>query len=1394
MKVFAITVQQRTDLLNRILKLLEGGPKSVEELEEEIPESLEWRPVGQVRLRAAELMKSGFIYSVPGGYLTLTKHGKEVAGNYQGTETAADTYKAFTEEDMATFTNSFKPYWDYFKSNHPEYIKVYEKFESDASAMKGLIGDVYEILQHNLGSGEAITLFENEADYTVPKNLVSVEHAIFEEMTRVLQHDKKFQTIKTIRPENYIATTRYLKDFFVKNGASLVQNVLIASARHRPGSVLTEADIDNTVGEIPARGIDKGHLKNSIYGWLVKQTNEGEYGVFLQGTNESSMITGLRELFKEEPDKGTAILKNFRTTGPVPVLNKILSNGANFEGVKFDKGNFSDLGFSGSKFLGCNFKGATFTNSTVTNCDFSGSFLNDAVMDVREFSGNKIQDTDFSGVTGLGNDKVIFKDNKGKPRNLKLIKEVVDSHTYNEVSKDINRSYHMTLPVGESEKDVAQELLKGLHKIITGGGFEQKVSGLKFAADNVNLEQLKQQLMEVIDSKGASRPADWMQDASAARQKLIDYNRQGLLKQIGMDSMIGKLIGYLSPKQQKEVGFQDKINDFVNQNLEKTMYSKNELLNAIPPTATNVRSIVENVSKRDTLTQRDLTQIYTALMQTLYSEDSPLLAKIESGIKTFPHAIRISDMARDRTSRDYSSNYPNTFGITIEPYTQGLPANLKKVMDSFLMHGGHPKDPNEQVPGGWQTHWVRAISSARVRPVKFQNYGVEGGESLSVWLIMEVQSDPVQHADEGYNLFKPKGVSTGNMAVDMHQPKQVNLFNIVYSLGPKGERVPLRNVAEEFLKISPALVIGTSSSEKPHDEQVKEAIKSIQGFAKSLMLYELAADSIRIKSPNEAYAAKGLLDFRSYYNTWPEVTMLATIRKALEHGGVDEVWIPTAENMLAEAGGSKATDRTIQYDIPAQRLGGVRFKPPVTVTSDAGSQMWSTQQERNHPKTFYRIDLTPFKMDATVGDTVPSKADPNVTATIQRIDKFSKLEKMIDTKDTSKVSYTYVTPRDHIVSNYLSPLTKKEDVSKAQIVIIYSLSTHKGNELFVAIPKDFTDQFMVEKRFSNLSLRFTSMDTNLLKFDSNSFEGNRIRKQAASPQAESVLKYVESVKHKNSYLEMVPEPLLLASGIAKRQHEEQWTDEVVNSVIAEFQQLGKVVYRPIRRYVSAIVHIINKKLETNLQRIVQNTGEPVEQIGKELIVSYMQRKHGDWGEEETQYLVSEVERIATQVVYPTIQPRDPFAPDVPRREPQEGTHDPVSGDPITPTPAGGGAPETPAPKQPEGPIPGLTFVKPTGEELEGYNKEYETRLYDRLKKALDDEDYEKAKRLHKMLSILVSGETPKKREEYSNRLLDYLNEANAAKNEDKARTIKEMLTTLHITSSLNTIIGDLKFS
>ena len=227
---------------------------------------------------------------------------------------------------------------------------------------------------------------------------------------------------------------------------------------------------------------------------------------------------------------------------------------------------------------------------------------------------------------------------------------------------------------------------------------------------------------------------------------------------------------------------------------------------------------------------------------------------------------------------------------------------------------------------------------------------------------------------------------------------------------------------------------------------------------------------------------------------------------------------------------------------------------------------------------------------------------------------------------------------------------------------------------------------------------------------------------------------------------------------------------------------------------------MNVKLKKDLQRIVQNTGEPVEQIGRELIVSYLQRHATGWGEEEIQYLKNEVETLAASVLYPQIQPRDPFAPDVPRTAPQEGTHDPVTGEPLQNPPhqehESGEPLDFPAPskKPAEGPIPGLSFVKPTGEELEGYNKEYEERLYGRLKSAIDSGDWDKVNRLHKMLVVLVSGETSKKREEYTNKLLDYLNEATTAGDTEKAAKIKEMLSTLHLSSSWMPEQVNLKFS
>ena len=1356
MKVFALTVQQKTDLNNKILTLLGEGPKSLEELEQSIPEAAELKPPGRVKACVGDLFRTGYIYPVGSNYFALGQHGVGAmqAGNL-GEAPPSVLYSSHAEEDIDDFVVTIKPYYEYFKKNHPEYSRLYSALDSKKNYFTEFSATVLQSLRRSQVKKD--DLFTGETSYEAPPNLVTIEHAIFEAVVRTMRYMDEFKSMNLPDPETLVATNRFMKSFFKDNGEYLARNVLVNNAVKKPGLVLSMVDIDKTIaalekGGIVNNSIDKVSLKSAIYNWLLARTNEGSYGVFLQDTGVDSIEFGLREFLENEKANGSAILTNFRTTykpskeaesNTEHILSKVFS-GSTFSGVSFVKGNFVGLTITGAKFLDeCDFSGAVFTNAIITHCDFSGASFVSAVMDVDTFSDNTINGTNFRKVTGLDGEDVGFRNNAGKPINLKLTRRVVDTDTYNKLSEKVGRTYHNRLPFHEDERSIVEILLDGLHRLLVNRGGKKSAS-LKFSAGE-DLNELKSQLMEVYNSKGASKPAEWMQNPETAKAKLVELNRSGVLKEIGLSELMGKLMGFLASRPKEKVvdpldPIREGVNAFVDANAGKPDVLKSDLLSIIPPTARHLRAIIDGITMRDKLTEKDLASIYSTLIESVYTGESIFLSKQESVLSTFPHSIRVSDMHQDRSSGDYRSSYKDTFGVLVEPYTRGMPENVKFIIDKFMtsLHGS-------EAASGWSAHWNRAISSARVRPVSIQEYGTQNNKSMSIWEAYEFQSDPLQHADSAWSLFG----FTGDIPISGDKLELNRLFRVLYGLAPqKNQKVSIDIIVEQYDKQYHATI---DTSAAVNNLESAPAIIGCDG------LYAW------IKNEKEAFAVKAVQDLRNYYRDWPEVTIIATIRKALEHGNVDEVWVPTAEDYMK----GKNVNRAAQYDEPVKRLGGVRFSPSFEIPG-AGSEIFKF----GGPKTWYKVDLTPYKLNLKEGDRVTSKQDGSVIATILNIDKFNKFD---------KPQYTPVTPREDIVSTYKDPFDEKMKESRDAIVYVYRLSSHKGNDLFVSLPRDFVDHFLVEKRFSNISLRFSPMNKNLLSFGSTPVTGKLLNKKSASQYADSVFEYAHNVKKKNPYLEQVPEPLILSSGVAARRSQNGWEEHTVIDLLEELHQAGYVVYRPIRNYVHAIINIINKKIPKNIQRIVQNTGEPVAKIGKELMQSWIQAHAADWGVEEKEHVIEICQGIATNVIYPNIQARDPFASGQ-----RGGEAVGPAGEPIDE----GTAPKTEKPLPEEAPIPGLSFVKPTGDELQEYHKEYETRLYDRLKKAFDEGSSEKVQRLHKMISVLVSGSSSKKKEEYTNRLLDWMNEFSA--DPQKVALVKGLLSSLQTKSSLK--FNSLKFS
>ncbi len=660
------------------------------------------------------------------------------------------------------------------------------------------------------------------------------------------------------------------------------------------------------------------------------------------------------------------------------------------------------------------------------------------------------------------------------------------------------------------------------------------ISSLRFSEEMPNIPEDKDMIKRDLETMlQTGQKSEWL-TLPEAKSIIIQLNRSGELAKMGLAQSMGRIIGMISgPKETKPTKDQEeadkitqqeqKLQEVFQQHHGRGTMSKQALIDALPEDALNLKNII-NQFPQDQLDAQQISQIYTILLNSQYDSkagDSVLLQQQLRDISQFPHGSRIDDITSGRRNPPQAagSKYPNTFGIILEPNLNGLPPEVRSIVEMIDINSPYTLKNRKFTEGmPHNAHWMNAFASARVRPTYIvDNSGVEGSNAKrNVWLDVENQSDALQNANDYYTHL----ISGESLPYALGTPEIMALSRIYDVVnGKMGVAVPLQSVLSgstgfdittlEKLFKGRYITLEGNTTEDPH-----------------------ATVKLNSDKEKQIVGMKSVVAFRNYFRDWPEMVILEIIKRALEHGGVDEIWVPTFEDLMRQRDNK---DRRPYYDYAALRLGGVPFHPAMEITPDGGSDLWSNANSKEYyPKTWYAIDLLPYKLDLRKGTKCPSRTDPNTVATVTDLNKLTKFKKSLDTMEV-------VTP----------------NMADSQIVVVYQLNT-AGNKFFISSCKDFSDAYTTKQLYASTDLTLSSDIFGSLYKD-------------------KVLRYVQRQLQDFPYLKDVPRNMLIASGITRRQDEFNLGPEEVQQLAEEMQNAtGVTMDLPIVNYVKAIITVVDR--------------------------------------------------------------------------------------------------------------------------------------------------------------------------------------------------------------------------
>ncbi len=1115
-----------------------------------------------------QMVLMGYLYTVDNVVYKLTRDAAQDVGREGYTKDYSQLHRDILGgyKKPLDAVKAIKPYWEHFKENHREYSEAYEYMES-IKEFPMFLAEVWDVINN-----KAVQPYKGvETDYVYNDRLASsIDNVIASCLIRAIKYSKipKLRSVMTPN-EKVINITRD----FLGTGFEDLKNQLLTSIP--VGSVLSREGVTNFIRKnLSSIGVNENSQVDFVVGHVINKLIDSippESGILFDSMGGSKISSGIRNILFGGKFKTSSkdIINNIRDNGRgVVFLSNAMSGFTIPAGSKLKDCNFNGITMGNTVAKNVTFNGSTFSGSTITGCDFEKANFTRCQLDVVKFTQNNINDAVFTNSGGYNSEHVDFSNNKGKPIGLTIQKAIYNTDDFNKlVQEGMKRKQYNSLPMTQPERLLTDSLLQHLHGFLTHKG--RRLSSLesifKFSEEDPDIPKdtniIKKDLETMLSS---GQKSEWL-ESPKAKEWIIQLNKSGELGRMGLGPSVGKIMNLVSgpkapSKEQVRVeqkSEQDtKLQEVFEQHVGRGTLNKKQLLDALPKDAVNLRALI-NQFPHDQLDAQQVSQIYTVLLNSQYDTkagDSVLLQQQLRNISQFPHGSRIDDITSGRRNPvgEAGAKYPNTFGVILEPNLNGLPSEVRSIMEMIDIGSPYNLKYRKFVEGmPHNQHWMNAFASARVRPTYVvDNSGVEGSVGKrNVWLDVENQSDAIQNAEEYFSRLS----KSSTLPFKLGSP-EIMIISQAYDLteGKMGVVIPLSELEKYKDKYN-------INKEK---DNFKDSVNNL--ISHGYLIKE--GDGIALNPDHEEgiKGMKSIVAFRNYFRDWPEMVMLEVVKRALEHGGVDEVWVPTFEDLM-KSERRKGKDRRPYYDYAALRLGGVPFRPSMDITPDAGSDIWSNTDKSHYPKTWYSIDLLPYKLDLRKGNKCSSKTSSESVATVTDLNKFSKYKKSLNNMEV-------VTP----------------NLYDSQIVVVYQLSNAPG-KFFISSCKDFNDNYTVRQLYSSVDLTYSGDIYSSLYKD-------------------KVLRYVERQLNDYPYLRNIPRNMLVASGIVRRQDEYNLSPEEVNQLAQEMQESTSVTMDiPIINYVKVIITVVDhvKQGLGSEDSVIKNVvGNLVhDKIGSELVSS-----------------------------------------------------------------------------------------------------------------------------------------------------------------------------------------------
>lgn len=993
--------------------------------------------------------------------------------------------------------------YERFKKEHPEYANVYDKWEHTLGFHKALAEDVRNFLAtgspitnppwSKQGYEELQKLFGTK---NMPY-ISSIEDAI----SRELYYS---QIIITATPKDeakrsqasafgHVFTMEEIKSArsFVAGLQQMPESKVNAIISKLPaGTIISSDDVMKIAEKLMRTKYPKvqyeGPNQNAIekiekenffpqISQAITSKIDPSYSVIFPNDTPERMASIVSQVLKSS---NIELYNNIEGSAEIPdktlndAVNIMLQKGKNFNGLQWSGIKFDKHSVSGANFGATDFSTGDVSDTVFDNCDLSSTKFVRTDIGNTSFEHCNLTDTDFAGAINV--DKAKFIECTGRAKNLpKIYKTDINKSEIGESgritgimknSPETNRQNFYDAKLNRFELALAPKLLaimKGKQASI----FRNKPKPLRFQVFSAITDEQKNELLEF--SKGGSPPS-WL-----TKDVLVQLNRSGELSSMGIANKMGYMMSVISPKVEKPKVVQQSPEELENEKInEVTERFRQSYVSGQPPSALSTIFAGSEFADINKIFQKSKTEqeVVAKLQEYLKTHDvSQQVTNFRNKERLFSYESRFTDIgAQDRTGM--SGYYQDKmFAVLLSPKENGIQdPDVRKLVKTV------------QTADTMSPHWKNAIASARIEPHVFTTN--ENGEikTKRVWIIVELQADPQQKASDsglhliessigndfpdsiGYNSLEEEVVKEivdkGRVSMMSLRPvaekllrQQLSMmenFRVVSKRGRPGEETYFKRakkIAEG--KLSPVGRAVQVEIESKHTATFEELIP----VAYTTLIDTLVNKGVAARqgsdlvptpvAPRMLHAYHAVESFRSTFKRWPEAIILDTINRAIQVGGVDEIWVASAADFsqsMQEAG--TPWNLNDVYDRAAEKFTGKEplFYPRITIEGSASTIYFNAPHKGSGGAYmgYHVIDLNKWKSGATASLRSFSSLRFVASAYTNFIDQY--MDTML-----SKFPFLDVLPREALIESAAALMTVQYALSQERAsTLIGEISQH----------------------------------------------------------------------------------------------------------------------------------------------------------------------------------------------------------------------------------------------------------------------------------------------------------------------------------------------------------------